>query len=80
MNIDTFAEEMVISQTDGELTEVVVYDHDGDVDSLNYDRIPIYHNVILSEHEERIKYLENEVAELKEFIEKWKAVGGYDVK
>ncbi|MCL5458096.1 hypothetical protein M3M33_05335 [Loigolactobacillus coryniformis] len=46
------------------LTEVVLY-KGGEVDSLAYDRIPIYHNVILSDHEKRIAELEAEVKQLK---------------
>lgn len=46
------------------LTEVVLY-KGGEVDSLAYDRIPIYHNVILSDHEKRIAELETEVKQLK---------------
>lgn len=46
------------------LTEVVLY-KDGEVDSLAYDRIPMYHNVILTDHEKRIAELEAEVKQLK---------------
>lgn len=50
------------------LTEVVVYNK-GQIESLAYDRIPMYHNVILNEHEQRIQDLENEVQKLKMEIE-----------
>lgn len=39
------------------LNEVVTY-RDGEVDNLAYDRISMYHNVILNDHEERLKKLE----------------------
>ena len=51
------------------LTEVVEYDENGDVDSLAYSRISMYHNVILKEHEERISQLEANNADLKQRIE-----------
>ncbi|MFD1431237.1 hypothetical protein [Lacticaseibacillus yichunensis] len=51
------------------LTQVVEY-RDGEVDSLDYDRIPMYHNVILSDHEKRIRTLEDENKLLKEQIHK----------
>ncbi|MDT2810070.1 phage tail spike protein [Enterococcus asini] len=54
------------------LREVVVYNKN-EIESLAYDRIPMYHNVILSEHEQRIQDLENEVQKLKMEIEGLKA-------
>ncbi|WP_278529568.1 gp58-like family protein [Enterococcus asini] len=54
------------------LREVVVYNKN-EIESLAYDRIPMYHNVILNEHEQRIKDLENEVQKLKMEIEGLKA-------
>lgn len=46
------------------LTEVVNY-HNGEVDSLSYDHISMYHHVILQDHEKRIAELEAEVKQLK---------------
>lgn len=46
------------------LTEVVNY-HNGEVDSLSYDHISMYHHVILQNHEKRIAELEAEVKQLK---------------
>lgn len=46
------------------LTEVVNY-HNGEVDSLSYDHISMYHHVILQNHEKRIAELETEVKQLK---------------
>lgn len=40
------------------LKQVVIYNERKEVESLAYDRISMYHNVILSEHEDRIKRLE----------------------
>lgn len=54
------------------LREVVVYNKN-EIESLAYDRIPMYHNVILNEHEQRIQDLENEVKKLKTEIEGLKA-------
>lgn len=51
------------------LTEVVIYDNHGEVEGLSYDRITMYHNVILSEHEQRIALLELEIKNLKKEIE-----------
>lgn len=50
------------------LTEVVEY-ADGEIDSLDYDRIPMYHNVILKDHESRIAALEEENKTLKQKLE-----------
>ncbi|MFD1411730.1 hypothetical protein [Lapidilactobacillus gannanensis] len=47
------------------LDEVVQFKN-GEVDSLAYDRIPMYHNVILKDHETRIEKLERENKELKQ--------------
>ena len=41
------------------LKEVVIYDENGEVNSLNYDRISMYHNVILQDHEQQLKRLDN---------------------
>lgn len=46
------------------LREVVMYGEDGQVESLAYDRISMYHNVILSEHEQEIQNLKNANAQL----------------
>lgn len=54
------------------LKEVVVY-NGNEIESLAYDRIPMYHNVILNEHDEKIQSLENEVKNLKMEIERLKA-------
>ncbi|WP_261806143.1 hypothetical protein [Lapidilactobacillus luobeiensis] len=50
---------------DAGLDEVVQFKN-GEVDSLAYDRIPMYHNVILKDHETRIQKLERENKELKQ--------------
>ena len=50
---------------DAGLDEVVQFKN-GEVDSLAYDRIPMYHNVILKDHETRIEKLERENKELKQ--------------
>ena len=49
------------------LNEVVVY-RDGEIESLAYDRIPMYHNVILSEHEKEILALKAKVQQLENEI------------
>lgn len=49
------------------LNEVVVY-RDGEIESLAYDRIPMYHNVILSEHEKEIQELKEKVQQLENEI------------
>lgn len=49
------------------LNEVVVY-RDGEIESLAYDRIPMYHNVILSEHEKEIQELKAKVQQLENEI------------
>lgn len=40
------------------LKEVVIYNERKEVEGLAYDRITMYHNVILSDHEDRLKRLE----------------------
>lgn len=47
------------------LREVVVYGADGQVESLAYDRISMYHNVILTEHEKEINQLKKQVSTLE---------------
>lgn len=49
------------------LNEVVVY-RDGEIESLAYDRIPMYHNVILNEHEKEIQELKAKVQQLENEI------------
>lgn len=49
------------------LTEVVVYDK-GEIESLSYDRISMYHNVILTEHEQEINKLKKKVETLENEI------------
>lgn len=55
---------------DAGLTEVVQYDENGEVDALNYDRISMYHNVVLKEHDEKIAMQAKEIELLKLQIEK----------
>lgn len=50
------------------LNEVVVYSQTGEVDSLAYDRLTMYHNVILTEHEKEIEQLKKRILELEEKI------------
>ncbi|OJG37669.1 hypothetical protein RV01_GL001227 [Enterococcus dispar] len=50
------------------LNEVVVYSETGEVDSLAYDRLTMYHNVILTEHEKEIVELKRRILELEEKI------------
>lgn len=47
------------------LREVVVYGADGQVESLAYDRISMYHNVILTEHEKEINQLKKQFSTLE---------------
>lgn len=47
------------------LKEVVLYNSKNEVESLAYERIPMYHNVILNEHEKEIIKLKNKVKELE---------------
>lgn len=44
-----------------DLKEVVLYGAEGQIESLAYDRISIYHNVILTEHEKEINRLKKQV-------------------
>ena len=50
------------------LKEVVIYGQNGEVEALAYDRIPMYHNVILSEHEKEIQELKAKVQQLENEI------------
>ncbi|MCD1023461.1 hypothetical protein [Enterococcus sp. SMC-9] len=50
-----------------ELTEVVIYEN-GEIESLAYDRISMYHNVILTEHEQEINKLKKKVETLENEI------------
>lgn len=47
------------------MTEVVFYDEKGQVEGLAYDRLTMYHNVILSDHEREVQFLKQEVERLK---------------
>ena len=47
------------------LKEVVLYGSSGQVEGLAYDRLTMYQNVILSDHEQEIQSLKNEVDQLK---------------
>lgn len=47
------------------MKEVVLYDEKGQVEGLAYDRLTMYHNVILSDHEREIQLLKQEVEQLK---------------
>ncbi|MHA5181232.1 phage tail spike protein [Oenococcus oeni] len=47
------------------LKEVVQYDENGEVDALAYDRITMYHQVILQDHDKRIAELERSIKDLK---------------
>ena len=49
------------------LNEVVIY-QDGQVESLAYDRISMYHNVILTEHEKEIQTLKQKISLLEDKI------------
>lgn len=46
------------------LTEVVTYDEKGEIEGLQYDRISMYHNVILKRQQDEIETLKRQVAEL----------------
>ncbi|MFW7373902.1 gp58-like family protein [Vagococcus fluvialis] len=48
------------------LNEVVIYNECGEVESLAYDRISMYHNVILTDHEKEIKMLNRKIETLEE--------------
>lgn len=47
------------------MTEVVNYGEMGQVEGLAYDRLTMYHNVILSDHEREVQLLKQEVEQLK---------------
>lgn len=47
-----------------DLKEVVIYDSKGEVEGLQYDRISIYHNVILQHHQAEIALLKKKVSKL----------------
>ena len=51
------------------LKEVVVYGANGQIESLAYDRIPIYHNVILKEQEKEIADLNRRIKRLENQLE-----------
>lgn len=55
------------------LTEVVYYGDKGQVESLAYDRLTMYQNVILSDHEQEIQSLKNEVNQLKNKVKELEA-------
>nr|DAF32495.1 MAG TPA: tail protein [Caudoviricetes sp.] len=55
------------------MTEVVFYDEKGQVEGLAYDRLTMYHNVILSDHEREIQLLKQEVEQLKIRIQELEA-------
>ncbi|MDT2816279.1 phage tail protein [Vagococcus lutrae] len=46
------------------LDEVVIYDSKGEIEGLSYDRISMYHNVILKRQQDEIETLKRQVAEL----------------
>lgn len=52
---------------DSDLKEVVLYSHD-EVEGLSYDRITMYHNVVLSEHEKEINKLHKKINKLEELL------------
>ncbi len=54
------------------LTEVVQYDEEGDVEGLAYDRISMYHNAILKDHDVEINQLKDTIEKLKGEINKLK--------
>lgn len=55
------------------MTEVVNYGESGQVEGLAYDRLTMYQNVILSDHEREIKSLKNEVDQLKNKLKELEA-------
>lgn len=55
------------------LTEVVYYGDKGQVESLAYDRLTMYQNVILSDHEQEIQSLKNELEQLKVRVQELEA-------
>ncbi|OIL67657.1 peptidase [Oenococcus oeni] len=58
---------------DAGLKEVVLYNEQGGVEGLQYDRITTYHNVILKEHEDKLANLQQRVTELENEIKTLKA-------
>lgn len=48
-----------------DLKEVVLYGAEGQIESLAYDRISMYHNVIMTEHEKEINRLKKQVSLLE---------------
>lgn len=55
------------------LKEVVLYGSSGQVEGLAYDRLTMYQNVILSDHEREIQSLKNEVDQLKTKVKELEA-------
>lgn len=55
------------------LKEVVLYGSSGQVEGLAYDRLTMYQNVILSDHEREIQSLKNEVNQLKNKVRELEA-------
>lgn len=55
------------------MTEVVFYDEKGQVEGLAYDRLTMYHNVILSDHEREVQLLKQKVEQLKIRIQELEA-------
>lgn len=55
------------------LKEVVLYGSSGQVEGLAYDRLTMYQNVILSDHEQEIQSLKNEVDQLKNKVRELEA-------
>ena len=55
------------------MTEVVNYGEMGQVEGLAYDRLTMYHNVILSDHEREVQLLKQEVEQLKIRIQELEA-------
>ena len=48
------------------LSEVVLYGRDKEVEGLSYDRISMYHNIVLNEHEKEINLLKEKILILEE--------------
>jgi len=55
------------------LGEVVIYNSKGEVEGLAYERLSMYQNVILTEHEQEIQRLKQEVSNLKTKVEELEA-------
>lgn len=55
------------------LTEVVYYGNEGQVEGLAYDRLTMYQNVILNDHEQEIKKLKQEVLDLQTKVQELEA-------